>query len=335
MSTIYPELAAALIRLREVLCNSIEERKKSVTEELFKVEWVSITEDYPCRSVAAVDSSFILIESRVLPLYAIQGISQVFEISEGRIVVKLADRFYGAGVMEAALGKHAKRSYLKKALTMYAYLLELKSMDRLLGNSPADLALLDGSLLSFMLTRRDVAEAVKLRSLEGEVELSKVLRDKVEVLEKLTESFTIAFVAKSSSVNFYKLSYADFQLFELAKIHSIKPHSELGYSKPMDITMSGEILRFLGLKETAIKGFLVTYVRLGRGSQVFQLSVPYIEKKPDIGAVASCIKTFSPAGYPLPLETVHRLSKLSRKTLRDFLIRIGMPIASGREILEI
>uniref|UniRef100_A0A7J3Z602 DNA double-strand break repair nuclease NurA n=1 Tax=Ignisphaera aggregans TaxID=334771 RepID=A0A7J3Z602_9CREN len=335
MSTIYPELAAALIRLREVLYSLIEERKKSVTEELFKVEWVSITEDYPCRSVAAVDSSFILIESRVLPLYAIQGISQVFEINEGRIVVKLADRFYDAGVMEAELGKHAKKSYLKKALTMYAYLLELKSMDRLLGNSPADLALLDGSLLSFMLTRRDVAEAVKLRSLEGEVKLSKVLRDKVEVLEKLTESFTIAFVAKSSSVNFYKLSYADFQLFELAKIHSIKPYSELGYSKPMDVTMSGEILRFLGLKETAIKGFLVTYVRLGSGSQVFQLSVPYIEKKPDIGAVASCIKTFSPAGYPLPLETVHRLSKLSRKTLRDFLIRIGIPTASGREILEI
>jgi NurA domain. len=335
LSTIYPELAAALIRLREVLYSLIEERKKSVTEELFKVEWVSITEDYPCRSVAAVDSSFILIESRVLPLYAIQGISQVFEINEGRIVVKLADRFYDAGVMEAELGKHAKKSYLKKALTMYAYLLELKSMDRLLGNSPADLALLDGSLLSFMLTRRDVAEAVKLRSLEGEVKLSKVLRDKVEVLEKLTESFTIAFVAKSSSVNFYKLSYADFQLFELAKIHSIKPYSELGYSKPMDVTMSGEILRFLGLKETAIKGFLVTYVRLGSGSQVFQLSVPYIEKKPDIGAVASCIKTFSPAGYPLPLETVHRLSKLSRKTLRDFLIRIGIPTASGREILEI
>jgi predicted transcriptional regulator len=337
MSTMYPELANALIKLRERLYSSVKEQKKSVAEELVKVEWVSLLESgaSKCRSIAAVDSSFILIESRILPLYAIQGISQMFVIDGGKIAMKFSNRFCDAGVMEVVTGKHAKRSYFKKALTMYAYSLELESMEKLLRDSPADLALFDGSLLSFMLTRRDIAEFVKLRNLESEIKLSELLRSKVRLIESLVERFTVAFVAKSSSVNFYKLSYTDFQLFELAKIHAMKPYSNPGYSKPVDISMSGEILKFLGLRETSIKGFLVTYVRLGTGSQVFQLSVPYIEKRPDVNDMVSCIKMFSPAGYPLPLETVHRLSKLSRRTLKEFLIRIGMPIASGREILEI
>jgi hypothetical protein len=337
MAMLYPELAVMLTRLREVLNNIIEERRKNVVEELEKVEWTPLPESKPSYgySVAAVDSSFVLIESRVFPIYVIQGISQVYVFDRDKIVAKAANRFYDAGVMEFEKKGPVRRSDLKKALTMYAYFLELKSMQSILKSYSADVALFDGSFLSFMLTRKDIAKAVKLRSIEGEVKLEDVVNDKLDLIEKLVESFVTAFIAKSSFVNFYKLGYADFQLFELAKIHGVKPHNEPGYSKPVDVSITSDLLKFLGLKATAIRGFLVTYTRFGKGSQVFQLSVPYVEKKPDITILVSCLRAFSPAGYPLPLETVHRLSKLSKKALKGFLSKIGVPTLSGREILEI
>ena len=290
-----------------------------------------------CRAVVAADSSFILFESRLAMIYALQGIAQAFVVEGNRISMRYTDRFCDAGTIECIGNcKGVRRSAYKRALAAYAYLNEVESLRRVSMSVDADILLFDGSLLSFMVTRRDVAKAMTIKSVSREqIPLGDVYRARNEAIESLASRYTLVFVAKSSTVSFLPTnsSYTDFQLLEIARIRRVNPYNEAGYTKPLEIPMSREVMRFLGIDNTKIKGFIVTYARLYRNSQVFQITVPFIDKKPDIDRVVKCLRIFSPAGYPLPLETVHRLSKLSRRSLRDFLIKIGMPISTGREFI--
>ncbi|MDK6028751.1 DNA double-strand break repair nuclease NurA [Ignisphaera sp. 4213-co] len=340
MSVMYPELAKMLIDLRNRVVLEATSRRGDVVDFLSKTVWIPMKGDeIPCERVAAVDSSFILFESRIAVLYALQGISQVHSIENGKIVTKDVDRFCDAGVIEYAHGKSSMRkSAFKKALTAYAYLNEVKSVERIVLKTPVDVVLFDSSILSFLLTRRDIANNLIVRSVNDSKTLEEVYASRLEALESLAKRFTIVFVAKSSSVSFYtesESSYTDFQLFELARLYKIQPFLEAGYSAPKEVEFSEKVKKFLGIREMGLRGFIVSYARFQKNSQVFQLTIPFIDKKPDIEKTIACIKAFSPAGYPIPLEFAHRVSKLSRRSLRDFLIKIGMPIASGREFLEL
>lgn len=337
-ATMYPELARLLLILRNKMGLEIDKKRGSITDAISSIEWISIGDEKGvCRAVAASDSSFILVESRIAMLYALQGISQLYTIDSGKIATRDSDRFYDAGFIESTDRRVAtRRSAFKKALTAYAYLNEVESIGRIASRGSIDLALLDGSLLSFLVARRDIAKSMTIESVYGSKDLNYVYSRKVQAIEELAQKTTLVFTAKSSSVSFYTRSnYTDFQLFEMARIYRIPPYFEAGYSKPLDIELSGDIKRFLGLEKCSLKGFIVTYARLQRNSQVFQLSIPYIDRKPDIDMVVKCVRVFSPAGYPLPLDVVHRLSKLSRRILKEFLIRVGFPVASGREFIEL
>ncbi len=336
MAGVYPELAALLIKLREKLEAQINQQRKVLEQESSKIEWLPIDSDAVERScVVAVDSSFVLVESRLYPVYLVQGVAQAFTFDGGRISGGDQERFYDAGYMVADPGKRVKRSYYKKALTHYAYLLELKSAYKLAKKVSVDLVLLDGSLLSFMLTRRDVAESITLVNPFEDIDMGRVFDEKQNIIEGMSEELAPVFVAKSSSVNFYSLGYSDFQFLEMLRMFRVKRFHEPGYSKPIDITMDSSVLRFLGLKSTAVKGFVVTYARLSRASQVFQLSVPYTSRRPDVGKVVRILRIFSPAGYPLPLEAVHRISKLSKRQVKSLIMGLGIPTATGREFLEL
>ena len=337
-ATMYPELVKLLLVLRDKMGLEIDKKRGDAADAISSIEWIPIGDDGGgCRAVAASDSSFILVESRIAMLYALQGISQLYTIEGEKIATKDSDRFYDSGFIESSSRRVAtRRSAFKKALTAYAYLNEVESIGRIVSRNNTDLALLDGSLLSFLVTRRDIAKNMTIESVYGSKDLDSIYSRKAKIIEDLAKKTIPVFTAKSSSVSFYTRSnYTDFQLFEMARIYRIPPYFEAGYSKPLDIELNRDIKRFLGLEECGLKGFIVTYARLQRNSQVFQLSIPYIDRKPDVDAVVRCLKMFSPAGYPLPLDVVHRLSKLSRRSLKEFLIRVGFPIASGREFIEL
>ena len=76
VSFVYPELAALLIKLRDKVYTLLRDHR-DVDEALSSIEWIKIDEESidatACRAVVAADSSFILFESRLAMIYALQG----------------------------------------------------------------------------------------------------------------------------------------------------------------------------------------------------------------------------------------------------------------------
>lgn len=343
VSTIFPELESAIPKLLDMISNRIERERASIIKILERVEWnASFNRDLNSCIAIGADSSFTIVDSRVGTIYVVQGIAIRQTFTRSLIKIEEYIRFYDAGLISiksSSPNRIIRRSIYKRALSTYAYLLELQSAYSLAKSGSADVVLLDGSLISFLMQRDFKGISMNINSISQakDTELREVLEKKNILINELSNLSNTIFIAKSSSACFYTNGmYPDMYVFELAKLFRIEPYYRAGYSTPMVIEIDGTLKKFLGIdKECGIQFFTVTYSRFADGAPVFQLTLPhkiYIDK---VGSLFSYVKMLSPSGYPMPLEYPHRISRLARSTLIDILIKIGIPIISGRELVEL
>jgi soluble P-type ATPase len=343
MGTIFPELEKAIPRLLKFINYKIESEKANIIDIVKSFKWYSNYNKDINKCVAiGVDSSFTIIESRIGIIYVIQGISikQVFD--DSTIKIKDYNKFYDIGLISIqsnGVSKIIRRSTYKRVLSTYAYLLELQSVYDLLKNESIDIVLFDGSLISFLMQREFKSIIALINSVENSMDINfkDILVRKINLIKELNKVANIVFVAKSSNAGFYTNGiYPDLYIFELARLFKIEPYYRTGYSMPITINVDKTLRNFLGIDDTyEIDFFTVTYSRFIDNAPTFQLSFLSKLDEEAVNKRFSFIKIFSPSGYPIPLEYPHRISKLTRSSLIDIFIKLGIPIASGRELVEL
>ncbi len=344
VATLFPELEGIIFRLLEMISHKIKSERTNIIEILKNIEWSTKFRDDIDRCTAiGVDSSFTVVESRIGMIYVIQGVAIRQSFNRSTIKIEEDSRFYDIGLISVKpsySNRVIRRSVYKRALSVYAYLLELQSAYNLLAGSSADIVLLDGSLLSFLIQKEFKNLNITINSVghAKDIEIKYILERKMELIKELDKTTHTVFIAKSSGASFYINNgiYPDIYIFELAKLFRVEPYYKAGYSIPMVIEIDKTLRRFLGIDESCEITFItVAYSRFIDNAPIFQLTFPNKVEADTVGSIFSYIKTLSPSGYPMPLEYPHRISKLARGTIIDVFMKLGIPVISGRELIEL
>lgn len=333
---IYPELEIQLIELKKLLNNMLKTGIDKAIQSLNIIEWLVSNEEDRC-PIVAVDSSFLLIESRLSISYIIQGIASLYTFDQDRIKNVKSRRYVNCGIINAfSINPKTlvKKTIYKKALTQYAYFLELKNLLEIVARD--SIVLIDGSLISFLMSRRFKEYKITFIEDGGEIDLDKINEEKTKLISNLNIVSIPVFLAKSSNANFLTNSnYSDMHLLELARIFAIEPYYRAGFTKPIAVNLEGLKIYTKLLSNDMLKLFTLSYMRFREKTPIFQVSIANERNSDEVLNIYKCIRGWSPAGYPIPLEYVHRLSKLSRREIYGLMMRLGIPIMSGREIIEI
>lgn len=314
-------------------------RERSAIESILRgLNWYLDDEEIECRCAAA-DSSFLVIESRIGYLYVIQGVAALYDIENGVARRSSMRTFFDAGLINIRFVKEnyiIKKSMYKKVLTEYAYALELENLLEVIKGRPCDIALVDGSFISFAMSRRFGGYDISIEGVKHTYSFNEVEEIKNRSLTELSRFKYTVFLAKSSNAGFYSQgAYPDMYVLELARIYRIEPYFRQGFLEPLVLDTKKTLYRLIKESLLAIDTFTVTYVRFRQGLPVYQLSFPYKADLNNVKHVYSCLKKWSASGYPMPLEYAHRLSKIPKKHLINTMTFLGIPIASGRELIEI
>jgi len=332
------ELEKDVMNILRLVREKLDKEKKVVANILQNYRWIPLDKDITCKC-AAVDSSFLIIESRIGFIYVIQGVTVLYTIENNlakRVGIK---SFSDAGFIDIQATKShfiAKKSIYKKVLTEYAYTLELNNLLNITEELGCDLALLDGSFISFIMDRRIKDSKVYIESVKNVYSLEEIEEYKIKSFEKLFKHRYTVFLAKSSSAGFYTQGlYPDMYILELARLYKIEPYSSSGFLEPLTIDVKNVLSKYVKEFNIPTNEFTITYIRLSPGIPVYQLTFPYKMSEDDLKYVFMCLKKYSPTGYPMPLEYVHKLSKLPRRKLINTMMMIGIPIVSGRELIEL
>lgn len=343
-ATIFPELENAIHKLLSAVNRKIHQEKSSIIKMLESFNWItkSINDVDECVAVG-VDSSFILVETRIGMIYIIQGIAVRHSFNKSTIKVEDYSRFHDVGLISIkpdSSSKIVRKPLYKRVLSAYAYLLELQSAHKLIVNSTStDVLLLDGSLLSFVMQKefKNVSVVVNSANQNLDIEIKDVLRKKIELVNELAKTTHTVFLAKSSGAGFYTNGvYPDIYVLELAKLFRIEPYYRTGYSTPMAVEIDGTLKRFLGTEYPhGIQYITITYSRLADNAPIYQLTLPNRIDTATIDDIFSRLRILSPSGYPIPLEYPHRVSKLPRSIVIDVFVKLGIPVISGRELIEL
>lgn len=325
--------------LLRLVKSKLTKEKEIAINMLQRYRWITIDKDVEC-ACATVDSSFSIIESRIGFIYVVQGIAVLYSIRDN--LAKNVDHitFSDIGFIEIKIPKDhhyiVKKHTYKKVLTEYAYTLELENLVKIIEKHNSDLALLDGSFISFVMSRKSGDVGAYIDSVRGVHSLEEIERLKLQYLEKLLKHRYTVFLAKSSNAGFYTQGlYPDMYILELARLYRIEPYSNPGFLEPLTLDVKSTLSKFIRGYSIPTNEFTITYTRLYHGAPVYQLSFPYKLSEEDLKSICMCLKKWSPSGYPIPLEYAHRFSKLPRKKLLNSMIMLGIPIASGRELIEI
>ncbi len=332
---IYPELEIQLIELKKLLSARLKTAIDRAIQSLNTIEWI-VNNEEDKHSIVAVDSSFLLIESRLNVFYIIQGIVSLYTFDQDKIKNVKSRRYVNCGIINASPTNPkllVKKSIYKKALTQYVYFLELKNLLEIASRD--SIALIDGSLISFIMSRRFKEYQITFIENGNEIDLDNITEEKIKLISNLNIVSIPVFLAKSSNANFLTNSnYSDMHLLELARIFSIEPYYKAGFTKPIVVNLEKLKIPIRSL-HSDITLFTLSYMRFREKAPIFQVSLIDRKEFSEVLNIYKCIRGWSPAGYPIPLEYVHRLSKLSRKEIHRLLIKLGIPIISGREIIEI
>ena len=337
---VFPELEVWIRDLRgkaiEYL-TVIRERYADIIEK--SLEWLAF-EDNPRRSdVAAVDSSFVGVETRMFYIFAVQALAVA---SRGRSFSRIARAgiIDYASLMKIVRGRFIQRVSPKNMLSFYAQMLELEAMNEVLKENPVELALFDGSITTFLMYRgRGIDEAPVYRVGDDVLTPLGIWSRKAEILRELAQRTTITFVAKTSYAGFYTGgALPDMGMLETMRLLGISKFSQKGFSEPRILTRD-QLIELLKIPEEltdllSVDALTLTYVRFVDGGPLYQVAIVGRRGEKDLKRIVSALAAWSPGGYPLPLESVHRLSKLNKKEVRKLLIHYGVPIVSGREVLE-
>lgn len=345
----FPELEKCILKLIATLRN----REKIVSDlggapmmQRFAevIGWRTVDDEQCDCCVAAVDSSFAAFETRLCVLYVVQGLA----MTSSGVSVKDADAgmiFYTPSVEQAPM-----RVSPKRIVSAIAQLVELDLVLRAVKQGePVDYVLLDGSALSFLLSR--VGKVLPTRIVESiawgrRVDLKTICREKLVKLIELADR--AVFVAKSSALSLalgldgLTSMIPDLSVLELARLIDREPLSRAGYSRVFRVRIGGKLAKSLGLdsedldllRSSGIDEVSVLYVRMRDGAPAFQVSFLGSVDEDRVRNVIRCLMRWSPIGYPIPLESVHRLSKISRKLVKN-LLRSSTPAISGREVIEL
>lgn len=338
MDSVSQELEKSLLLFLNHIKNRFTVERDAIESILRKYHWYTVNEETKC-SCAAVDSSFLIIESRVGHIYALQGVAVAYEL-EGSTAKRVASStFSDTGFIDVKPIKGdyiVKKSLFKKVLTEYAYMLELENIIKVSTEHPCTVVLIDGSFISFAASRRVGGFKAYIESLKGVYSLDDIEDKKVSYLNTLGSQRHVVFLAKSSNAGFYTQGlYSDMYVLELAKFYKFEPYYRAGFLEPMILNVKTVLSKLIKDSKIAIDLFTVTYSRFKDNTPVYQLSLPYKAEVDTIGYVYKCLKKWSASGYPMPLEWTHRLSKLPRKSLINTMMLLGIPIASGRELIDI
>lgn len=338
MENLFPDLEKTLHTFLKYVRNKLDTEKNVVESILKNFHWHTVDVETSC-SCAAVDSSFLAIESRIGYIYAIQGIAAVYDMENGIVRQVCSSIFSDMGFINVKPTKKygiVHRSLYKKVLAEYAYMLELKNVLNVVKKRPCDLILMDGSLASFIVNRSTKDFDISIESVAGVLRLNEVESEKSDYLTTLSSKKYSVFVAKSSNAGFYTQGLCpDMYVLELARLYKLKPYSDPGFLEPLVLDAKLTLFKLVKSVGIPIDIFTVTYARFREGIPVYQLSLPYKATVDEVKYVYSCVKKWSAPGYPTPLEYVHRFSKLPRKSLINAMMFLGIPIASGREIIEV
>jgi len=345
----FPELEKCLLRLVSVL----QSREKIVDDLggapmmkkfVEEIEWRIVDEEWCDCCVAAVDSSFAAFETRLCVIYVIQGLAMT---SKG---VNIRDADAGIIFYAPSIEQSPRRITPKRIVSAIAQLVELDLVMKAVEQSePIDFVLLDGSALSFLLSK--VGKLLPTRIVESvsqrkRVDLKTVCREKLAKLIELANR--AIFVAKSSGLSLalglgdISSLVPDLSMLELARLINFEPLRRAGYSKAFRLRIRGRLAKSLGLDEEELEMLesrglsevTIIYARIRDGAPAFQVSFLGEVDRERISRAMKCLRRWSPLGYPVPLESVHRLSKISRKLVRNILRGLA-PAISGREIIEL
>ncbi|MEM1682612.1 MAG: DNA double-strand break repair nuclease NurA [Ignisphaera sp.] len=337
LETIFPELEQGLPLLLKNIRDRFNKEKDSTEQVLKRYRWYVVEEETEC-SCAATDSSFLLIESRIGHIYVIQGVAAVYIIQDNTIKRLAYKIFSDVGLISAIPTKKSyvvRKSIFKKALTSYAYMLELENIVDITSTQAVDIVLIDGSFISFATTRISKEAKTTIESVKGVYSLESIENKKNVYLNELSKKKYSVFLAKSSNAGFYTQGlYSDMYILELTRLYKIYPYYRSGFLEPVKININA-LSKIIDVSNIGISDITVTYMRLRDNAPVYQISFPYEIHEEVIKYIASCLKRWSSSGYPAPLEYVHRISKIPRKSLINAMMLIGIPIISGREIIEI
>ncbi|MEM2296984.1 MAG: DNA double-strand break repair nuclease NurA [Ignisphaera sp.] len=337
MTSLMPELEKSLPLILRQIKNKFVKEKETAEKILQNYKWITLNNEVEC-ACAAVDSSFLAIESRVGYIYALQGLAVLYNIKNNVIRRENVSVFTDIGFIDISIAKEShivKKSIYKKVLTEYAYTLELENLIKVIKDYNHNLALIDGSFISFAMSKKTKNVDAYIESVRRRCHLDEVENLKIRYLEQLSKLRHVVFLAKSSSAGFYTQGqYSDMYILELARLFKINPYINPGFLEPLIFNVKETLSKIIKGSNIPIDKFTVTYVRFGLGTPVYQISFPYIVGEDDIGYVYMCLKKWSTSGYPIPLEYVHRFSKLPRKNLINAMIHLGIPIVTGRELIE-
>lgn len=333
-----PELEKNLPLILKQIKNKFA-REKEVAENILRnYRWIELNNEVEC-ACATVDSSFLTIESRVGYIYALQGLAVLYSIEKGIAKKENISTFADIGFIDISIAKESriiKKSAYKKVLTEYAYMLELENLLKIAKDVDHNLVLVDGSFISFAMSKKIMNTYAYIESIGRKYSLNEIENLKMQYLEQLSKIKYVAFLAKSSNAGFYTEGrYADMYILELARLFKIKPYASPGFLEPLTFDVKETLANIIKDVNISIDKFTVTYARFGLSMPAYQISFPYALSEDDVKYVYMCLKKWSAAGYPIPLEYVHRFSKLPRKTLINAMVHLGIPIASGRELIEI
>ncbi len=336
-----PELERALLEFAKRFHSDVKKRFRELEPSIVeRIEWIRL-DNYEQRAsygIASADSSFIIMETRLGLVYIIQGVALVHYngvkyIRRGDVgLIEFSGLYNSLGIRKIAP---------KKVLALYAQCLELDMLSQVMKEVDKEtLVLVDGSAISFLINKfKKVMDARLCSAIQGCTSVKELIDKRLQSVAKLSKSHITLFIAKSSGASFYGIEgYPDLYVLEIARLHGVTPYVDPGFSKPIVLELEkvsrllrvdSETLIFYGLNR-----MIVTYMRLVRGGPTFQLSTFSQDAVDNLRKIASALAMVSPMGYPIPLESAHRLSKLNPRVVKRGLMRMGVPIISGREVIE-
>lgn len=338
---IFPELEKALLQFAKRFHGNTRHRFDELRHTIVsKIKWTVVDvkkHSDTCRVVAA-DSSFIIVETRLGLIYVVQAIALAHDNDTKYIRVGDVGTIEFPG-MYSVVGM--RKIAPKKVLALYAQCIELnllKQAAEYVGGKP--FILVDGSAISFTVDRFRKVRNVKICSaVYGCYSVGDLVETRLQAIAALNRSSTTLFIAKNSGASFYGIKdYPDLYVLELTRLYKLYPYSESGFSAPI-VLKDDELSRILGVEVDRLKAYeldtlIVTYMRLISGAPAFQLSSFSTEVIDSIEDIALKLAKIAPAGYPIPLEISHKLSKISSRTIKESMHQLGIRIVSGREVLE-
>ncbi len=327
------ELLYALKEIDKYL-NEVREKIKNV-----KVNYVNLdfNDALNIKGVLSSDSSYVRKGFAYVTLYVIQtvGLKRQLNVESSAELVKAKCLRYPHTNAESE-----PEHVIERIVKMTSRLQELQLLKELLGDESGYIAMLDGSLISFL------TFALKGIRKEKREEVKKLWEEIRDTLKNLSQKTTLVFISKSVRLNYYArrwftnnpkvseeindvavLNYFRKQLMLPLEPHMINPI----------IIDKNELPPPLNREEFDVSGLIpmtITYASFSYGGPYYQVSIPGKREVDEVRKILSTVMKYSTNGYPEPLRIAHIKCKLKTSEIASIMLKLGYDkVITGREPL--